>query len=170
MTHDTELLCRAGYDQLKHWLSEHRCAVREYGRSFSDPAADFKPLTSSSPSSRLRIFRSEGQRDPGPAIEELTTLAHEAGHWVSWDRNERPEQSRYAAAADTGLADWTRLPASEKQMIREEEVRAWKYGRELLSQLAPALPIELLTAFARSTEDALADYDRLLGLTPSSLA
>jgi hypothetical protein len=102
---------------------------------------------------------------PQPDIyAEVTTLAHEYGHFVSWSgRTERAEYELYVAAARyrdaiideeikkmpvglsrqesnerlrTTLHD--RLDGDARDRILREEMLAWRIGREVLAELALA--------------------------------
>ena len=59
--------------------------------------------------------------------QELITLAHEYGHAISHRRGERPRIDMPEPSPN--------LPEEEKQVVEEEEERAWKYGREVLASL-----------------------------------
>lgn len=78
--------------------------MRIHGPNPDSAAGDFNLLPPTAraamPTARILIFREQSQHIPGSMIDELITLAHEAGHWSSWRCEEWPDSTRYAAAVD----------------------------------------------------------------------
>lgn len=118
--------------------------------------------------------RTDGQ--PVDLLGELITLAHEYGHFRSWS-DDRPRWDAYYAAllrreqvfdaaVGDGAARWlevARLVSSpEKQLILEEEARAWRTGRA-------HVPVGLLAEYdLRATAGVEAHRARLFAAPDAS--
>lgn len=119
------------------------------------------------------IYRDD-QNTPGPAMRELVALAHEFGHALSHMRGKQTPNykaavmkydAKLAAASGTHLeADAAALASqpmteAEQDLVRDEECRAWDYGREELEGRG-------LTDFRKFDEwraEAMAIYERNFG-------
>jgi hypothetical protein len=116
------------------------------------------------------IYRDD-ESIPGPAMRELVALAHEFGHALSHMRGEQTPDYKAAvmkydakltAESETQLeADAAALASqpmteAEQDLVRDEEDRAWEYGREELERRG-------LTDFGKFDEwraEAMAIYAR----------
>ncbi len=108
-----------------------------------------------------------GTGEPADIKSELLTLAHEYGHFLSWNgETPRDTWSRYHAAVlrkDTLEEKGGRervvavLSDAEKQLICEEETLAWKLGR-------PFVPEELLAVYEEKARIGLHHHRYRLGL------
>jgi hypothetical protein len=155
---------REAFARLSEWLGQQQCHVSTRGRiapDESDLGGMF--MLRGNGISVIWIYREGGQHKPGPAVDELITLTHESGHWRSWKLGERPEQGRYDAANDQ-CENWPSLMESDKQMIYDEELRAWRHGRDLLLERVGALSERFWARFDKSESDALEVYRRKLKL------
>lgn len=108
---------------------------------------------------------------PAPAMRELVALAHEFGHALSHMRGEqKPDykaavlkyDAKLAAESGSQLDSSTAALASqpmtkaEQVLVRDEEHRAWEYGREELEKRG-------LTDFSKFEEwraEAMAIYEQ----------
>jgi hypothetical protein len=92
--------------------------------------------------------------------EDGCTLAHEFGHHLSRVGGHRP--AGYEAAVDTPPVEWPNLTPEQRMFIFEEEVRAWRLGREVLARLG----CDDWTRYEERTRDGLMKYRELLSLPP----
>lgn len=120
----------------------------------------------------------EGRNDGGPVDipSELITLAHEYGHFRSWlCETPRPQWETYLKAAKARdkaygldmagefkvIPTWTsRLPDAQKQLILEEEGKAWSIGRRVLTEL----DFEAWAAYEKGERLGLHNHRYRLGL------
>jgi hypothetical protein len=142
-----------------HALQQRRIAVRFYVASAS-PHAAF--VTTDCPKGEdpfvaMYCERSVGNIDDFPAT---IYLAHELGHHESWLRGDTSDEFEE-------LMTWKphtvyEAPATLDRAIREEvlaeEVRAWRYGREILLHVIPRFPA--LEQYDRFTAENLEGYRR----------
>lgn len=96
---------------------------------------------------------------PGDVLQELITLAHELGHFRSFQRGERADEYE-AAIADRSIVGYGDLPEPAKLAILDEEQRAWRYARAELRSTA----FDCWDEFEQRECDGLADYRQVLGL------
>jgi hypothetical protein len=85
---------------------------------------------------RIYIRRPERQDTAGPAVEETCVLAHELGHYrsfqkIGFDEYDRLLKCRLMAEAETD--GYKKMSAADRRMVWEEEVRAWELGRTELT-------------------------------------
>jgi hypothetical protein len=114
---------------------------------------------------RIVLFREKARRpqyagepDFERPLEDVCTLAHEHGHYLSDEARQR--NAAYVAAVKVPLDHWPGLPEATKLLIFEEEQRAWNYGRLTLTDLG----FEDWGAFDERERADLATYERLLQL------
>jgi hypothetical protein len=117
---------------------------------------------------RIMLFRAPGTL-PTPLFEpdmttdptdEATTLSHEGGHRRSDVEGNRT--AAYLAAVKTPNDGWPSMSVDAKRLIYEEEVRAWRYGRERLARLG----CDDWAHFDDRERVGLANYRRLLAFNP----
>ncbi len=108
---------------------------------------------------RVRFYR-DHQAVPGPALDEVWTLADELGHWRSWAGNERPSGYDELVAADA-RERWSDLPEVSRMVIFDE-VRAWQHGRRLAAEVG----FEDWVAYVKRAQQSLRTYCEKLGLPP----
>jgi hypothetical protein len=106
----------------------------------------------------IQIFRPRAVEVPGDLLFELLTLAHEFGHYRSFERGQR------TPAYDRALAIFQKriegeLDRTGRLLILEEERRAWRYGRAELEELGFCA----LEALDRRAEESLALYGKKMG-------
>lgn len=169
MTEQHEHLLRDAFEKVSEWLESQQCYVLVCGA--------LRPLELKSPAwftppskrvkgdvARITVFRPKGELVKGAADYELAILAHEAGHWRSWERGERPQEKRYRAANDLPTKKWPSLPPEAKRMIIDEEINAWRHGRDLLHEVAGALPQSFWNFYRDEERRGLNEYKKLFGL------
>lgn len=116
------------------------------------------------------IYRDD-ENIPGPAMRELVALAHEFGHALSHMRAKQTPDYKAAvmkydaklaaesgAQLEAGAAALAGQPMTEAEqdLVRDEEHRAWDYGRDELKERG-------LTDFSKFDEwraEAMAIYER----------
>ncbi len=102
---------------------------------------------------------------PPDLLEELITLAHEFGHFLSWKQGNR---TRPYVDATTHIEryfdgeDLPRLAEEQIQLVRDEERRAWTFGEEELRELGFAD----WDAFCSHKRDALDQYEIIFRWEP----
>lgn len=101
---------------------------------------------------RIVLYRS------GDLLEEVLTLAHEFGHFQSYAGKLRSQRYEEIIVGERHL--WPSLPLSDRQLIIEEEVRAWDLAAVTLRALGFADEAALRTARVV----ALKEYVRRLDL------
>lgn len=124
-----------------------------------DEAGSFDPAPNGVRRPRIVIYRLRGMNEPGDVLDELLTLAHEFGHFCSFDKGLRTPEY------DEALRDWREgrdLTRAARTSVLDEERRAWRFAREILGEVG----FSDWDAFWRSHQDALADYRRRLRLDP----
>jgi hypothetical protein len=85
---------------------------------------------------RIYIRRPERQDTAGPAVEETCVLAHEFGHYRSYQNLGFAEYERILKCrldAEAEIDGYEKLSEADRGMIWEEEVRAWALGRAELA-------------------------------------
>ena len=98
----------------------------------ADPEAGyFIPAPGGVPPPRIVLYRTHVQH-PGNELDELLTLAHEFGHYRSFAAGQRTK--KYEAVLDPRDA-WPTRSTEERQLILDEEARAWIYARSELDAL-----------------------------------
>lgn len=116
------------------------------------------------------IYLRRSTSEPRSTFNEFCTLTHELGHWCSWrDGTRSPE---YEAALVTGLATMATRPESERRLILDEELRAWRHGFRMAQEVgftdAEQYSVEALRGLAFYCEQlnldpkCLPTMDRLL--------
>lgn len=105
------------------WITEEEVADPEAGYFVSAPGGHPPP--------RIVIYRARVDQ-PGDELDELLTLAHEFGHYRSFAAGQRTKE--YETVLDD-RATWLTRSIEERQLILEEEARAWTYARSELDVL-----------------------------------
>jgi hypothetical protein len=112
------------------------------------------------PESMPSRHRVAGAPPPPPdLLDELCTLAHEYGHSCEW-RVHRTVAYKSAVERMRALLGGQPLPPlsdDEKHLIRAEEQRAWRRGREALA----ALGFAHWTAYDAKERAGLDEYERI---------
>ncbi|MBI4957374.1 MAG: hypothetical protein HY908_35525 [Myxococcales bacterium] len=121
---------------------------------------------------RITLVRPLRSWDIDSVRDELFTLAHEAGHFRSWQEGWHTEAyldaldalnhdpaARAPIDADPG-AKRVALGAAQATLIYEEEARAWQFATDQLR----ALRYPRLDELARRRERSLAEYRLRLGI------
>jgi hypothetical protein len=96
--------------------------------------------------------------DPVDWTDALLTLAHEGGHFRSFRDCLHPV--RYTAAVSR-YRKRKRIAARHKEMVLDEERRAWTYAVELLHELG----FDDWLAFSKAKRAALATYEAMVTLS-----
>lgn len=100
-------------------------------------------------------------------LDELCTLAHEFGHYVSHIGGLRTPE--LASSCDLlfqrrrrepGVAQTKPLSPAQHDLVRQEEARAWTYGRDVLKELG----FEQWPAFDARERKALDVYEEIFAL------
>lgn len=93
--------------------------------------------------------------------EKIFVLVHEYGHFVSWQHS--PDQSSKSADLFRKFDMGQKLTNKQKQLIVEEEQRAWKFGRKFLQDFLPKTD-ERWKKMELIKRRALRSYKKVLGL------
>jgi hypothetical protein len=142
---------------VQHAMHSRRIAVRFYVACTSPHAAFVTTDCPKGEDPFVAIYceRCVGNIDDLPAT---IYLAHELGHHESWLRGDTSDEFEE-------LMTWKphtvyEAPATLDRAIREEvlaeEVRAWRYGREILIRVLPHFPA--LEDYDRFTKENLSGY------------
>lgn len=78
----------------------------------------------------IRIRRNHKKRPNISYFDEICTIAHEFGHFLS--RQKKPVNDRQDAAY-LRLRDCQHMSRTDVQLVLNEEIRAWNYGWKTLS-------------------------------------
>ena len=105
---------------------------------------------------QIHILRNHAQKQEDPT-QELLTLAHEFGHHQSFLDHNRT--SEYEELVDKS-AEWKYLKPEQKQIILNEEIRAWKYAKNTLQKLG----FSDWEQFKKRKTDSLYRYQKLLNI------
>lgn len=95
---------------------------------------------------------------PGEPVDELLTLAHEAGHAVSFMR--RLSSDEYRAILGKVRHQGATLTPAQKTLVLNEEARAWVLARNELA----ALGFDSWSSYADRTTRSLTRYGELLAI------
>ncbi len=167
MKRQTPLVWPQGFDHLlvtehfprlvRHAMEERRIAVRFYVACAS-PHAAF--VTTECPKGGdpfvvMYCEQSVGNVDDIPAT---IYLAHELGHHESWLRGDTSDEFEELMTwrPHTVYEAPATLPRSMREEVMLEEVRAWRYGREILIASLPEFAA--LDEYDRRTKENLAGY------------
>ena len=123
-------------------------------------AGSFDPEPFGVRSPRIVIYRPRHMNEPGDVLGELLTLAHELGHFRSFDGGLRTPE--YDDAIKVPWRDWPTLSKRARTSILDEERRAWRFAREILGEVG----FSDWDALWRAHQDALAGYRTRLRLDP----
>lgn len=118
----------------------------------------FSPAPFEVPPPRIVIYRPRHMDEPGDVLQELLTLAHELGHFRSFDRGLRTPE--YNQAIKVPRSEWPTLNRSARISILDEERRAWQFAREILGGIG----FSDWDAFWRGHQEALTEYRKRLRL------
>jgi len=127
------------------WVHYDGVALDEGGHFQHDGCGKLKKpeiqITRSHYNERERPTEFLNTGEPAPIVNELMTLAHEYGHYLSWSREPASKtwKAYHAAvvrrdklAANGRDAVSKGLSRREMQLICDEETLAWKLGREFI--------------------------------------
>jgi len=118
----------------------------------------FDPEPYGVPPPQIVLYRPRHQDESGDVLHEVLTLAHELGHYRSFDKGLRTPE--YAAAIKVPWQEWPDLSRRDRCSILEEERRAWQFAREILGEVG----FSDWDAFWRRHQESLADYRARLRL------
>ena len=93
----------------------------------------FSPAPFGYPPPQIGIYRPRHQDEPGDTLHELLTLAHELGHYRSFEKGFRGAD--YEEAIQSPWRAWPTLSVGARHAILQEERRAWQFAREILAQV-----------------------------------
>jgi hypothetical protein len=116
---------------------------------------------------RIYIRRPERQDTAGPAVDETCILAHEFGHYRSYQKIGFAEYDRCLKcrlAAEKETDGYKKLSDADRRMVWNEEVEAWALGRTDLE----ANGFTWWADFERIKESCLETYRVGLGVTAPS--
>jgi hypothetical protein len=109
----------------------------------------------------IKISRPERADTPGDPEDELFTVAHEFGHFLSYAaRGTSEEYARYLEVRDLDWNRWPELEPAKKALIFDEEERAWELGRGELVRIG----LGEFQAFEVRRMTSLDDYRARLAL------
>ncbi|HEU4411656.1 MAG TPA: hypothetical protein VFS43_40810 [Polyangiaceae bacterium] len=95
-------------------------------------------------------------------LDELITLAHEYGHFVSWGEGHRTpelvEAGNRLFRRRAGDLQEPCLDASQRDLVLQEEERAWSHGRRALQKTG----FEWWPAFDQREQEDLGHYKEML--------
>lgn len=130
-----ELELRSCFAQVQELVTQEGVVVHLRGRILSNETSVngrfTPPCTDTNHRSWIEIFR-KTQSVPGDAMMELSTLAHEAGHYSSYKHGTRTAEYEIALDNFEETPDSRSLVQEDKQDILREELRAWHLGWEWL--------------------------------------
>jgi len=118
----------------------------------------FSPETNGVKLPQIVIYRPRHKDVAGDALHELLTLAHELGHYRSYEKGFRGAD--YDEAIRTPWRAWPTLSVGGRHAILQEERRAWQFAREILAQVG----FSDWEAFWLKHQNAIADYRNKLEL------
>lgn len=135
----TESDLRGMFDVLSGSLEDAGCPVAPVGPGGSferDERGHFSPPRLEQRQERpcIRIIR-DAVDQPGDAVAELLTLAHEAGHFDSWHQRTRPSNFEHLSDRLRNKVSGRPLSTVEQKTIWNEEIRAWEHARDRLEEL-----------------------------------